>query len=93
MGLVAVPAALLGLRITAGASPRRNGSVASGLFSVRITVSGVGVAIDEMLSNTVFLALLVLSAARARSKLKRTASALKGSPSWNFTPLRSVKVY
>ncbi len=91
-GWVAVVAALLGLRITAVASPRRKGSVASALFSVRITRSGCGVAIDEMFSNTVFLALLVLSGALARSKLNFTASALNGVPSWKLTPLRSLKV-
>jgi hypothetical protein len=30
--------------------------------------------------------------AAARSKLNFTAAALKGSPLWNFTPLRSLKV-
>jgi hypothetical protein len=91
-GLVAAVAALVGCRMTAVFSPRRKGSVASALFSVRITVCASGVAIDEMLSNTAFLALLVLPFALARSKLNFTASASKGVPSWNFTPLRSLKV-
>jgi hypothetical protein len=42
-GLVAAVAALAGCRMTAVFSPRRKGSVASALFSVRITVCAVGV--------------------------------------------------
>jgi len=95
-GLVAVVSAplsaLLGLRMTAVFSARRNGRLPSALLSVRITRSGAGVAIDEMLSNTAALALLVLPGALARSKLNFTAAESNGVPSWNFTPLRSLKV-
>lgn len=70
-------------------SPRRKGSVASALFNVRMTVCASGVAIDEMLSNTARLALLVDPSALARSKVHFTAVASKSVPSWNFTPLRS----
>ena len=46
----------------------------------------------EMLSNTAFLALLVLPGALARSKLNFTVSAFRAEPSENFRPLRSLKV-
>ncbi|MDF2464902.1 MAG: hypothetical protein K0Q43_3137 [Ramlibacter sp.] len=38
------------------------------------------------------LSLLVLFSAPARVKENLTACALNGSPFWNFTPLRSLKV-
>ena len=91
-GLVAVVAALFGLRITAVFSPRRKGSVPSALFSIRITVCASSAVTLEMLSNTAFLALLVLPSALARSKLNFTAAASKGSPSWNLMPFFSLKV-
>ena len=91
-GLVAVVAALFGLRITAVFSPRRKGIVPSALFSTRITVCASGVAMLEMLSNTAFFALLVEPSALARSKLNFTAAASKGSPSWNLMPFFSLKV-
>jgi hypothetical protein len=38
------------------------------------------------------LSLLVLFSAPARSKANLTVCALNGSPLWNLTPLRSLKV-
>ena len=92
MGLVAVPAALLGSRMTAVFSPRRKGRLPSGLTSVRMTVVASGVLIELMLSKIVFLALLVEPSALARSKLNLTSLLSKASPSWNLIPLRSLKV-
>ena len=91
-GLVAAVAALSGCRMTAVFSPRRKGISASALLSTRITVCASGVATLLMLSNTAFLALLVLPAARARSKLNFTALASQAAPSLNFRPFFSVKV-
>ena len=59
--------------------------------SVRITVCGSGVSMRAMLSNTAFLALLVLFSALARSKLNFTSAASKASPSWNLTPLLQLE--
>ncbi len=92
IGLVAVPAALFGSRITAVFSPSRNRKLPSALFSVRITVWASGVSMREMLSNTAFFALLVLFSSLARSKLNFTSAASKASPSWNLTPFLSLKV-
>ncbi len=91
-GLLAALATESGCRMTAVFSPMRNGSIASALFSTRITVCGSGVITLEMLSNTALRALLVLSGARARSKLNLTALASKGAPSEYFTPFFSLKV-
>ena len=55
------------------------------------TVSASGVAIPAMLWNRL-LSLLVLAGAADRSKENFTVSALNGSPFWNLTPLRSLKV-
>jgi hypothetical protein len=60
-------------------------------FRFSTTVWASGVSMRSMLANTA-LSLLVLSLATARSKLNFTAAALKGSPLWNFTPGRSLKV-
>ena len=90
-GLVALVAALFGSTIEAGAWPSRNGRFGSGFFMLITTVSASGVAISAMLWNRL-LSLLVLAGAAARSNENFTVSALKGSPFWNFTPLRSLKV-
>ena len=45
-----------------------------------------------MLSNTAFFALLVEPVAFARSNENLTSLESKASPSWNLTPLRSLKV-
>lgn len=66
--------------------------MASALSSTRITVCASGVLMLLMLSNTAFLALLVLPSALARSKLNLTAEASKTAPSEKRTPLRSLKV-
>ena len=91
-GLVAAPAALFGSRITAVFSPMRKRKLPSALLSVRITVWASGVSMRAMLSNTAFLALLVLLSSLARSKLNFTSAASKASPSWYFTPFLSLKV-
>ena len=91
-GLVAAVAALFGCRMTAVFSPRRKGSVESALSSTRMTVCASCATTVEMLSNTAFLALLVLPGALARSKLNFTVSAVRGAPSEKVTPLRSLKV-
>ena len=91
-GLVAVPAALLASRITAVFSPIRNRKFGSALSSVRITVCASGVSTRRMLSNTAFLALLVLLSSFARSKLNFTSALSKDSPSWNLTPRFNLKV-
>ncbi len=91
-GLVAAPAALFGSRITAVFSPMRNRKFGSALSSVRITVCASGASMRRMLSNTAFLALLVLLSSFARSKLNFTSAASKASPSWNLTPFFSRKV-
>ena len=92
IGLVAVVAALFGSRITAVFSPMRNRKLPSAWFSTTITVSGSGVSMRLMLSNTAFFALLVEPSALERSKLNFTSEASKASPSWNLTPLRSLNV-
>jgi hypothetical protein len=78
--------------MTAVFSPRRKGSMASALFSTRITVCASGVLMLLMLSNTAFLALLVLPGALARSKLNLTAAASKAAPSEKRMPFFSMKV-
>ena len=92
IGLVAVPAALFGSRITAVFSPMRKRKFGSAFSSVRITVCASGVSMRRMLSNTAFLALLVLLSSFARSKLNLTSPASKASPSWNLTPFFNLKV-
>ena len=90
-GLVAFVSALLGSTITAVAWPRRKGRSGSiSLFS-STTVESSTTCVDRFAN--VRLSLLVLFSPPARSKENFTACALKGSPFWNFTPLRSLKVY
>ena len=92
-GLVAVVAALFGSRITAVFSPMRNRKLPSALFEREDhRAAHRASTTDEMLSNTAFFALFVLPSAFARSKLNFTSEASKASPSWNLTPLLSLKV-
>ena len=92
IGFVLVVGALFGSRITAVFSPMRNRKLPSALLSTKITVWVSGVSMRLMLSNTAFFALLVEPSALARSKLNFTSLASNASPSWYFTPLRSLKV-
>ena len=73
-------------------SPMRKRKFPSGWLSTMMTVCASGASMREMLSKTAFFALLVLPSALARSKLNFTSLASKASPSWNFTPRRSLKV-
>ena len=84
-------ATLFGSTIEAGACPSRNGRFGSGFFILITTVSASGVAISAMLWNRL-LSLLVLAGAADRSNENFTVSAFNGSPFWNLTPLRSLKV-
>src|SRR3954470_5325494 len=90
-GLVPLVATLFGSTIEAGACPSRNGRFGSGFFILITTVSASGVAISAMLWNRL-LSLLVLVGAADLSNENFTVSAFSGSPFWNLTPLRSLKV-
>ena len=90
-GWVLLVPALLGSTMTAVPWPSWNSRSGLLFFSVSTTVCSSGVAMDSMLANTA-LSLLTLSLATARSKENLTLDALKGSPFWNLTPLRSLKV-
>ncbi len=63
-------------------------SEASGALSRRRTVDSLTTSTSCTLTSSEDIDEIVLSWARIR--LKRTASALNGVPSWNFTPRRSL---
>ena len=65
-----------------------NGSTGVGCEVRRSTVSSSTFLAPVTLSNVVFIA---ESGSSARFTLKTTSSAVKGVPSWNFTPGRSLK--
>jgi len=64
---------------------------AKGTFRLNFTVYSSTTSTDLMM-GVWRLAFRGFSGPRNRSKLYFTTSALNGVPSWNFTPLRSVKV-
>ncbi|OQB99672.1 MAG: hypothetical protein BWX79_03072 [Alphaproteobacteria bacterium ADurb.Bin100] len=90
-GFVALVSALLGSTMTAVACPIRNRK--SGLSSLLITTTVCSSTTPtRSIEANVRLSLLVLFSPAARSKENLTVEALNGSPFWNFTPLRSLKV-
>ncbi len=89
-GLVMLLSALLGSTITAVPWPMRKGKSGS-ISLVRITTVCSSTTRVVRAAN-VRLSLLVLFSPPARSKANFTVLALNGSPLWNFTPLRSLKV-
>ena len=89
-GLVALLSALLGSTMIAVPWPIRKGK--SGSIS-RVSSTTVWSSTTWALRLAkVRLSLLVLFSPPARSKENLTAFASKGSPLWNLTPLRSLKV-
>ncbi|MCY1376172.1 hypothetical protein D9M69_636430 [compost metagenome] len=90
IGLVALPSALLGSTMAAVAWPSTKGR--SGSISLLMTTTVCSSTTCVARLAKVRLSLLVLFSPPARSNANLTVDALKGSPFWNFTPLRSLKV-
>ncbi|MEY9668844.1 hypothetical protein ABIE80_007552 [Bradyrhizobium diazoefficiens] len=90
-GCVTLVGALFGSTIEPLACPSRNGRFGSEFFRVITTVSASGAATDSKLWNRL-LSLLVLVGTALRSNENFTAAESNGSPLWNLTPLRSLKV-
>jgi hypothetical protein len=90
-GCVWLPAALLGSTITAVAWPSWKSRSGLGFFSFS-TTAWLLMALKLSMLAKVARSLLGLPGSAARSRLNFTAAASKGSPLWNFTPRRSVKL-
>ena len=90
-GCVALVSTLLGSTMIAVAWPRRNNKLGSIVFMATTTVASSTGLTNSMLWNS-RLSLFVLFSPAARSNANLTVCALNGSPFWNFTPLRSLKV-
>ncbi|MHC2465124.1 hypothetical protein ACVIHD_004136 [Bradyrhizobium embrapense] len=90
-GCVTSVGALFGSTIEPDAWPSRNGRFGSEYFNATTIVSGSGAVTD---ANAWYrlLSLLVEVGAAARSNVNLTAAESNGSPLWNLTPLRSLKV-